>query len=167
MEEQEMIIRNREMLNQIVTVFMRKIPTRSRNGVLDRQDLMQEVALCFLMEARKHGEETAARNKKTLFHALYDAVRRAYPVAIPSHAFRKGKRLPLTVLSIEQVEVIIPDISPSLYSEMLEDAGEWERKIIHMRSKGMTQREIAQALERSEAWVSRSMKRIRNQAITI
>lgn len=45
----------------------------------------------------QYGEETARAHRRTLFRAMYDEVRRAYPVHMPHRAFSQGTRQPLQV----------------------------------------------------------------------
>ena len=49
-QEAEMLERNRQMLNQVVSSFMHKVSERKRGGMIDREDMLQEVTLCFLLE---------------------------------------------------------------------------------------------------------------------
>ena len=58
-QAQEILERNETFLKITVSKFMRRCSQKNRTGVISREDLLQEVTLCFLSEVEKHGEETA------------------------------------------------------------------------------------------------------------
>ena len=90
-QAQEVLERNEEYLKIMVSKFMRRCSQNNRNGIVSREDLMQEITLCFLDEVEKHGEETARRQKYTFLQSMYRAVMTAYPVSVPpcSSRFKK------------------------------------------------------------------------------
>ena len=82
-QAQEVLERNEEFLRITVSRFMRKCRQSNRNGVLSREDLMQEVTICFLSEVEKYGEEIARTHRLSLLHSMCQAVMTAYPLSVP------------------------------------------------------------------------------------
>lgn len=168
--EQEIMVRNRKYLSWIVSDFMRRCRAENRSGVLSREDLMQEAAICFLLEVRRYGEEIARSHRRTLFHALYEAVRQAYPVSISYHSFSGARLQPLQVEPWEAMEAHItaPDTAGRIIDRLnvktaLEALEAPEKKIIACLMRGMNQREIARLFGWTDCQVCRRIKRIRRQ----
>ncbi len=57
MDAEKIIERNEEYLEIVVSCFMRKCRTAYRGGMVSREDLWQEITLCFLAKAEQYGEE--------------------------------------------------------------------------------------------------------------
>ena len=167
MNESEIITRNKPMLGRIVNSFMRKVSSSHRGGMIDREDLMQEVTICFLLEVRQYGEEEAARHKRTLYHALYVAVIGALPVKTPYYAYAPKRRQSLIIEQWDEEHTTAQRVddafSQAAVIEALEGLEEEERLIIHLKLEGLTQREIGHRLSMSAATICRRMKRIRRQ----
>lgn len=167
MNEAEIITRNEIMLKQIVSVYMRKVSASNRGGMIDREDMMQEITLCFLQEVRKHGEEIAVKNKLTLYHALYQAAIAALPVKTAYHAYARERRQALVVMEWDEeyraASKVNDAFSAAAFRETLEGLEEQERQIIRLKLEGLTQREIGLKMGLSNAAICRRMKRIRRQ----
>ena len=110
---QEIIERNTEYLRITVSLFMRKCRQEHRNGMLNREDLFQEAAICFLGEVERYGEETAKTHGRTLHHTLWEAVREAYPLKISYDSFSKAKRQPLKVEPLHGLEHMLAKADPT------------------------------------------------------
>ena len=170
MNAEKIIERNEEYLEIVVSCFMRKCRTAYRGGMVSREDLRQEVTLCFLAEAEQYGEETARAHRLTLFRAMYDEVRRAYPVHIPHRAFRQGTRQPLQVEPWEAMGNRIRQTDPTEKAvdridlqRVLEVLDETDRHIIKRRMDGDSQRDIARGMGLNDVQMCRRIKRIRRQ----
>ena len=162
--EQEIIDRNRKYLAYLVSDFMRRCTSDHRGGMIGREDLTQEITLCFLLEVRQYGEDEARKHRRTLFHAMYEAARRAYPVTVSYHAFG---RLTMKIEPWEDMaeRIITPDrVTDHIDARAaLEELTAEEKQIVSLRLQGWTQREIARAFGWTDCAVSRRMARIRRQ----
>lgn len=168
----EILERNEAFLKTTVSAFMRRCSQRNRNGVISREDLMQEVALSFLAETEKHGEEQARRQRITYIHVMYSAVIRAYPLSVPKRT-SGFKNITAKQLTFSQWESMAHRISVKDFTaktierlsiqERLEGLSERDRKIIRWRLEGMTQREIAKRIGLTDVQMCREMKRIRDE----
>ena len=134
---------------------------------------MQEATLCFLAEVERYGEETARTHGRTIWHSLWDAVRRAYPLHIAYNAFHAGKRQPLRVDQLEAMSNRIAKADPTERTaeridlrRVLEEMNEADRKIIRRRLEGDTQREIGRSIGLNDMQMCRMMKRIRRQLVS-
>lgn len=165
--EAEIITRNEPMLKQIVAVFMRKVRASSRGGMIDREDMLQEVKLCFMLEVRRYGEDIAITHKRTLYHALYQAAIAAQPVKISYHAYARIRRQEIIVEEWDEqcqaAQRTEEAFSIAAFRETMERLEAQEREIISLRLEGLKQREIGQRIGLSDVQVSRMMKRIRRQ----
>lgn len=169
---QEVLERNENFLKITVSNFMRKCSQRNRNGVLSREDLMQEVTLCFLSEVERYGEETARTHSRTLFNAMYMAVIRAYPLSVPKRS-SGFKQITASHLWIDRWEnmgerIAVDDTSNMVIDrisvhERLEVLSSSDQQIINWRLDGLSQREIARRIGLSDVQMCRTMKRIRRQ----
>ena len=82
-QAQEIIERNEAFIKGTVSKFMRRCKQGNQNGVINREDITQELTLCFLAEVEKHGEEVARMQEFTFLHAMYSTVIQAYPLSVP------------------------------------------------------------------------------------
>lgn len=164
------------LLNHTVSTFMHKLNPHNRNGVLDADDLRQEVTIAFIGIIRTQGEEALTRNRLTYLHVMWDAVRRAYPLAMSYQAFGKQNRKPMTVEGLEgleglegcsEEEALVQDIeSDTLTQIMIDQLPEPQRTIVRMKLDGMSQREIAHALGVSDATMTRMFQRLKSSIKT-
>lgn len=166
----EILQRNHKFLCYTVNSFMRRCPSRYQGGVISREDLMQEVTLCFLSEVEKYGEETARRNRLSLLQSMYQAVMTAYPLSVPkrSSGFRKITERHLWVDRWEDMaeRIKIKDYSENMVeritiTQQMEALSDTDKKIIHWRLEGLTQREIANRMGLTDVQMCRRMKRIK------
>ena len=158
------------LLTATVTTFMNKLNPHNRNGVLDAEDLRQEVTIAFIDIIRTQGEEALTHNRLTFIHVMWDAVRRAYPLSIPYYAFGNQHRQALNLATFEEWYE-----DPSLTHEeepdtitriMIDQLPEPQRTIARMKLDGMSQREIANALGVSDATMSRMFQQLKNSIKT-
>lgn len=164
--EAEIIERNTPMLKMIVSVFMRKVSDSNRGGMISREDLLQEITLCFLLEVRRYGEDEAVKHKRTLYHALYVAVIEALPVKTAYAAYGKARRQAIIVEEWNEQQHSKAEATAFDYMavcEVLEGLEEQEWQIIRLKLEGLTQREIGLKMGLSDAAICRRMKRIRRQ----
>lgn len=174
---QELLTRNKAYLLYLVRDFM----GRGRgytSGVIDAEDLLQEVTLCFLSEVKRYGEEEARRHKRTLFQSMYKAAIRAYPLTMPQNTgrykrLRDGMGLTfqpweqLSEYSIREEERLTDEVMTEreILSSIEKDGGldEEERYIIELKYQGMNQREIARILNTYDVAITRKMQTIRKK----
>ena len=169
-EKQETIERNAVFLKITVSKFMSRCSQTNRTGVISREDLLQEVTLCFLAEVERYGEETARKHSRTLFNAMYKAVMGAYPLSVPKRTsgFKKLTKTPLWLDCWEDMGERIRTGDPStriidrisLY-ERLEELSEGDKQIVRWRLEGLSQREIGKRMGLSDVQMCREMKRIK------
>lgn len=169
-QQQETIERNEAFLKITVSKFMSRCSQKNRTGVLNREDLMQEVTLCFLAEAERYGEETARTHGRTLFQSMYRAVMGAYPLSVPKRtsSFKQLTKAPLWLDRWEDMAGRIRTGDPSSriidrisIQERLEELSEGDRQIIRWRLEGLSQREIGKRIGLTDAQMCREMKRIK------
>lgn len=169
--EQTLICKYTPLINHTVSTFMHKLNPHNRNGVLDADDLRQEVTIAFIGIIRTQGEEAITRNRLTYLHVMWDAVRRAYPLAMTNYAFNNAqKREPIHFHTVEgcfEEEALLQDIeSDTLTQIMIDQLPEPQRTIVRMKLDGMSQREIAHALGVSDATMTRMFQRLKNSIKT-
>ena len=169
-QQQETIERNAAFLKITVSKFMRKCSQKNRTGVISREDLIQEVTLCFLSEVERYGEEIAKTHGRTLFNSMYKAVMGAYPLSVPkrTNGFKKitEKHLKLDRWEDMGERIRIEDPSSRIidrmaFQERLEELNEGDRQIIRWRLDGLSQREIGKRMGLSDVQMHREMKRIK------
>ena len=165
--ETEIITRNEAMLKQIVSRFMGQGNASMHSGMIDRNDMMQEVTLSFLQEVRRYGEAEAVKHQRTLYHSLYMAVIAALPVKTPYYAYSREKRQNVITVDIDE-EYSIADLESDTYGEiavmdMIGGLAEQEQEIVRLRMEGFTQKEIGRRIGLSGVQICRAMKRIRRQ----
>ena len=163
--ETQLLHKYAPFINRTAGTFMGKLDPHNRNGVIDLEDLRQEVTIAFLQIIRTEGEEAIFQNRLTYLHVMWDTVRKAYPFAIPYYAFGTQSKEPIYLFSVEEdgetdafarggEEDIITQI-------MIDQLPEPKKTIIRMKLDGMSQREISHALGVSDATVSRMIQRLR------
>ena len=171
-QAQEVLERNEEFLKITVSKFMSKCRQSNRTGVISREDLMQEVTVCFLSEVEQYGEETARTHRLSLFHSMYQAVMTAYPLSVPkrSSGFKKitEKRLIFHEWESMAYKVRTDDFTAKTIDrisiqERLESLNDSDRQIIRWRLDGLSKREIAKRKGLTDVQMCREMKRIRRQ----
>lgn len=168
---QEVLKRNEEFLKITVSKFMSRCKQDNTNGVISREDIMQELTLCFLSEVEKHGEKVARMQKYTFLHAMYSTVIQAYPLTVPKRTSGFKKIIAnITLDSWEDVQdrITVDDFTAETIEslsirERLESMSENDRQIIRWRLEGLTQREIARRKDLTDVQMCREMKRIRRQ----
>lgn len=147
------------LINHTVNCFVNKLNPNNRNGVLDAEDLKQEVIIAMLTIIRSEGEEALQRNRLTFIHVMWEAVRKAYPVSIPYYAFGNQHREPLNLIAFEagstDASLTHAEEPDTIIRIMIDQLPEPKRTIIRMTLDGMSQREIAHALGVSYATMSR------------
>lgn len=175
-QQHEVIERNETFLKITVSKFMRKCSQKNRNGVVDREDLFQEVTLCFLSEVERYGEETARTHGRTLFNSMYKAVMTAYPLSVPkrTNGFKqitaKGIWLDRWEDMGERIRMEDPSsriIDRISFHERLEELSDSDRQIIQWRLEGLSQREIGKRMGLSGVQMCREMKRIKAEITRI
>lgn len=121
------------------------------NAAVGWDDLMQEASLWFITTMQTQGLEAARRHRLSLHHALYEAVRLAYPLHIPYHAFAKQEKREF--IPLESIESNVPAVedgqhmTSNLYARMLYAMlTPDEKDIVDRKLQGMTLHEIAQEL---------------------
>lgn len=158
------------LLNATVTTFMHKLNPHNRNGMIDAEDLRQEVTIAFIGIIRTQGEEAITRNRLTYLHTMWDAVRRAYPLTMSYQAFGKQNRKPIHTPSVGgcfEDEALVQDTeADTLTRIMIDQLPEPQRTIVQMKMNGMSQREIALALGVSDATMSRMFQRLKESIKT-
>lgn len=174
---QELLTRNKGYLLYLVRDFMGK-GRGYTSGVIDADDLLQEVTLCFLSEVKRYGEEEARRHKRTLFHSMYMAAIRAYPLSMPKRTSgykQLRERMGLTFQPWEQLSEYSIREEYSLTDEVMtereilssieKDGGldEEERYIVELKYQGMNQREIARILNTYDVAITRKIQTIRKK----
>lgn len=169
---QETIERNETFLKITVSKFMRRCGQENRSGIVSREDLLQELILCFLSEVERYGEETARTHRLSLFHSMYQAIMTAYPLSVPkrSGGFKKITENPMQIESWEDMQSIIKQADPTDdiinqidTAAMLEELLPTDKQMIQWRMEGMTQREIGKRIGLSDKQMCMEMKRIRRQ----
>ena len=100
--EQTLINKYTPLINHTVNCFVNKLNPHNRNGVLDAEDLRQEVNIAMLSIIRAEGEEALTRNRLTFIHVMWEAVRKAYPLTIPYYAFGNQHRQALNLATFEE-----------------------------------------------------------------
>ncbi len=168
--EQTLICKYTPLINHTVSTFMHKLNPHNRNGVLDADDLRQEVTIAFINIIRTQGEEALTRNRLTYLHVMWDAVRRAYPLAMSYQAFGKQNRKQMYTPTVEgcfEDEAFVQDIeADTLTRIMIDQLPEPQRTIVQMKLNGMSQREIALALGVSDATMTRMFQRLKSSIKT-
>ena len=165
--EQTLICKYTPLINHTVSTFMHKLNPHNRNGVLDADDLRQEVTIAFIGIIRTQGEKALTRNRLTYLHTMWDAVRRAYPLAMSYQAFGKQNRKPMTVEGCFDDEALVQDIEDDTLTQiMIDQLPKPQRTIVRMKLDGMTQSEIAHALGVSDATMSRMFQRLKESIKT-
>lgn len=168
--EQDIIRRNSNYINATVTTFMNKLNPHNRNGVLDAEDLRQEVTIAFIGIIRTQGEEALTRNRLTYLHVMWDAVRKAYPLSMSYHAFGTQSREAIYFSTVDQCfedEALVQDIEDDTLTRiMIDQLPEPQRTVTRMKLDGMSQREIAHALGVSDATMSRMFQRLKESIKT-
>ena len=168
--EQDIIRRNSDYINATVTAFMNKLNPHNRNGVLDADDLRQEVTIAFIDIIRTQGEEALAHNRLTYLHVMWDAVRKAYPLSMPYYAFGKQSREPMSFPTLDgylEAEELAEDDEDNILTRiMIDQLPEPQRAIVRMKLTGMSQREIARALGVSDATMTRMFQRLKESIKT-
>ena len=158
------------LLTATVTTFMNKLNPHNRNGVLDAEDLRQEVTIAFIDIIRTQGEEALTHNRLTFIHVMWDAVRRAYPLSMSYQAFGKQSRdaiyFPTVDECFEDEALVQWEEANTLTRIMIDQLPEPQRAIARMKLDGMSQREIAHALGVSDATMSRMFQRLKNSIKT-
>lgn len=163
---EELIMRQYEsMLQRIVSSFRRRCsyPTTSE------ADLLQEARIAFLEHIRMHNEHEYTRCYRTILHALFDAVRRDYPVYVPYGVFRTHDFKKISTISYDAVEVTSDNESfenieaASTVSAFLGKLTKQEQQLIKHKIDGMTNREAGQRVGLSDVQVSRALRRIRKK----
>ena len=164
--EQTLIYKYTPFINHTVNRFMNKLNPHNRNGVLDEEDLKQEIIIAMLTIIRTDGEEALHRNRLTFIHVMWEAVRRAYPLSIPYHAFGNQHREPLNLTPFEEWyedSSLTHEEEPDTITRiMIDQLPEPKRTIIRMKLDGMEQQEIAHALGVSNATMSRMFQRTKD-----
>jgi len=175
-QAQEILERNETFLKITVSRFMRKCSASNRNGVLSREDLLQEVTLCFLSEVEQYGEETAKTHRLSLLQSMYQAVMTAYPLSVPkrSSGFKKitSKHLQIEEWGSMADRIRVDDFTVKTLDrisirERLEALSESDRQIIYWRLEGVTQREIGKRIGLTSVQMCREMKRIKAELTQI
>lgn len=174
---QELLTRNKAFLLYLVHDFMRRGRGYSY-GVIDADDLLQEVTLCFLSEVKRYGEEEARRHKRTLFNSMYTAAIRAYPLSMPQNTSRFKKlrdRMGATFQPWEQLseytireEYSLTDAvmtERKILSSIEKDGelSEEEKNILELKYQGMNQREIARILNTYDVAITRKIQAIKKK----
>lgn len=174
---QELLTRNKAYLLYLVHDFMQR-GRGYQSGVIDADDLLQEVTLCFLSEVKRYGEEEARRHKRTLFNSMYTAAIRAYPLSMPQNTSRFKKLRDrmgatfqpweqLSEYSIREEESLTDEVMTEreILSSIEKDGGldEEERYIIELKYQGMNQREIARILNTYDVAITRKIQAIRKK----
>lgn len=174
---QELLTRNKAYLLYLVRDFMGK-GRGYTSGVIDADDLLQEVTLCFLSEVKRYGEEEARRHKRTLFHSMYMAAIRAYPLSMPKRTSsykQLRERMGLTFQPWEQLseysimeEYSLTDTvmtEREILSSIEKDGelNEQERYILELKYQGMNQTEIARILNTTSATITRKIQGIKRK----
>lgn len=162
MNEEQIVKRYEPMLNKLVWRFMVRCPA----GRAIRKDLLQEARMAFLEHVRTHGEDEYMRCYRTIFNALYEAVRREYIVHVPHGVFKreteKGKEvMPFSEIvqglaleeGYEQVE-IITDIMQTARDEQ-------ERRLVRLKLVGLNNRDAGRVLGMNDVQVTRNLQRMR------
>ena len=153
------------LLNKTVTNFMNKLNPHNRNGVIDIEDLRQEVTIAFLQIIRTEGEEAIFQNRLTYLHVMWDTVRKAYPFSIPYYAFGTQSKNPMYLFSAErdgETDAFARGGEEDIITRiMLDQLPEPQRTIIRMKLDGMSQKEIAHTLGICDATVSRMIQRLK------
>lgn len=175
-QQQETIERNETFLKITVSKFMRKCSQKNRTGVISREDLMQEVTLCFLSEVERYGEEAAKTHGRTLFNSMYRAVMGAYPLSVPkrTNGFKKITARGIWIDRWEDMSERIRTGDPSsriidriAIQERLEELSEGDKQIVRWRLEGLSQREIGKRIGLSDVQMFREMKRIKAEITRI
>lgn len=154
------------LINRTVNCFVNKLNPNNRNGVLDAEDLRQEVTIAVLTIIRTDGEEALQRNRLTFIHVMWEAVRKAYPVSIPYYAFGNQHREPINLIAFEEgftdASLTHEEEPDTITRIMIDQLPEPKRTIIRMTLDGMSQMEIAHALGVSKATMSRMFQRTKD-----
>lgn len=167
---QETIQNNLPFIRYTVNQFMMRCNQSRKGGIVSREDLIQEVALSFLAEVEKHGEEEARRQKCTYLHIMYDTVRKAYPVSISYSGYGKTKRQRVQIIPLHEVRDRLKRKEPSSgiierlrLREVLEELSQTDKQFIYWLAEGIPQREIAERLGVTDAAISQRKARIRTR----
>ncbi len=176
LQAQEIIERNEAFIKGTVSKFMRRCRQGNSNGVINRDDITQELILCFLAEVEKHGEEVARMQKYTFLHAMYSTVIQAYPLSVPNRTsgFKRITEKRFTFCQWESIanrisgkDVTAKTIERLSIHERLESLSENDRQIIRWRLDGLTQREIARRKGLTDVQMCREMKRIKAELMRV
>ena len=174
---QELLARNKAYLLYLVHDFMQR-GRGYQSGVIDAEDLLQEVTLCFLSEVERYGEEEARKHRRTLFNSMYMAAIKAYPLTMPKRTagFKQLRdSMGLTFQPWETIpeysrwrEYNLPDeiMTEREILSAIENDGELneqERYILELKYKGMNQTEIAGILKTTGATISRKIQGIKRK----
>lgn len=141
----------------------------TNNLIVSAEDLKQEASIWFLVTMREQGINAALRHSLCLHHALYDAVRRSYPLHMSYHAFRNRTnyafvsvdKIKENIASNENVEEAITAKvdAERLYAKLTDR----EKRIVTMKMEGIPLRKIAQALGISRRMVDYSVRAMRER----
>ena len=163
--EEQIIQQYEPMLQRIVKNFRR----RCSHPTTSEADLLQEARIAFLEHIRTHEEQDYSRCYRTIIHALFETVRRDYPVYVPYGAFRKHDYNKITLIDCDAVEV--PSASnelekievTSMFLGFIDELTQEERQLIKLKMNGMTSREAGRRIGMSDVQVHRLLTQIRRR----
>ncbi len=158
MHEEAIIQQYEPMLKSIVIDFSQ----RKAGKAAAFQDLMQEARIAFLCHIRTHREQDFSKVYYTIWHALYEAARREYPLSISYKAFSKQRRTPIALIPLddEAMQLTCEDELQWLDSFIRSFTAE-EQELILCKLDGMKNSEIASRAGVSNATVTRRLQRLR------
>lgn len=159
MSESEALERYELYLWKQVNIFYRK--ARGQSVTLD--DLMQEARIVFLQHIRTHDESEWAACTLTIHGALYDYVRKYYPLSIPRGRFAASKRQKvmfdeLSIHTESQRYYHEDDHSAIDLKAAMKKLKEIDRQIISLKLQGWRVTEISKQMGLSHQMVSHRIK---------
>ena len=140
----------------------------ARCQTIPLDDFIQEARLTFLQHIRTHEESEWAACTLTIKGALYDLVRRAYPLKVSRHRFSKTirERLSFGTVECHAEELLCEDDHTDIDLWMhLAGLTEEERQIVVMRLEAMTLDEIGKRLGASRQVIGYRLKAIRRKMV--
>lgn len=165
MNEEQLLLTYEPKLNCIVKSFMKRATT----GRTSREDdLMQEARLAFLEHIRTHEPDEYGKCYLTILHALCEAVRRDYPLAISRRDFLNREKPSMCLYSLERAEDIetleglveATELRCSLEA-VLSNNGEQVKVLVYLKAIGYTNKQAGILLGMSDCQVTRALKKIR------
>lgn len=169
MNEEQLLLTYEPKLNCIVKSFMKRATT----GRTSREDdLMQEARLAFLQHIRTHEPCEYGKCYLTILHALCEAVRRDYPLAISRHDFLNREKPSIHLCGMEKAENVetleglieAAELRCSIEA-VLSNGTEQVKELVRLKEIGYTNKQAGILLGMSDCQVTRTLEKLKHNLL--